>query len=188
VCLPPNVPFTFLMMNESSPVTIHDAVCELSPQDVSRFWSYVHRRQDHQCWNWVGSTMQKRGGYGQLRLNGTTYKAHRVSWLIHFGKLPDEPVLRHMCNNPLCCNPTHLLPGSYKDNHDDMRQANRMFVPVSPKGEEHHSSRLTEDQVLAIFQSDRPGTELAAKYGVTKSMISRIRTGRSWKHVTYRHL
>lgn len=147
-----------------------------------RFWRYVHRRQDHQCWPWTGSVMV-RGGYGQLNDRKRLLKAHRLSWELHFGAIPDGLLIRHLCHNPVCCNPSHLLPGTIKDNHVDMQKAHRMFVPESPKGEKHHSSKLTEDVVCFIRQSSLPGATIARQLGVSKSTVSVIRRNKTWKHV-----
>lgn len=149
----------------------------------SRFWQYVHRRQDHQCWPWIASTM-KRGGYGQLRDGQKTLKSHRIAWELHFGSIPKGLLIRHLCNNPLCCNPSHLMPGTSKQNHDDMRMAGRMFVPMPPQGNNHHGAKLTEEQVKFVLTSNASGSELARRLGVTNAMISRIRNRKAWKHLT----
>ena len=148
-----------------------------------RFWKYVLRRQDHQCWPWLASTM-KRGGYGQLRDGSKTLKSHRLAWELHFGSIPEALLIRHLCNNPLCCNPSHLLPGTNKENHEDMRMAGRMTVPVAAQGIHHHAAKLTEEQVQFVLTSDLTGAELACRLGVTKAMISRIRNHKAWKHLS----
>lgn len=150
---------------------------------VFRFWKNVHRRQDHQCWNWVGSKAV-RGGYGQLYEQGRLLKGHRLSWEIHFGLIPPNMLIRHLCNNPACCNPSHLLPGTPRDNHLDMQRSNRMYVPISLKGEENSCSKLTEDQVAEIYCSDARGVDLAKKYNISPSAVSCIRLGKTWRHVT----
>ena len=147
-----------------------------------RFWKYVWRRQDHQCWPWLASAM-KRGGYGQLRDGAKTLKSHRLSWELHFGEIPDNLLIRHLCNNPLCCNPSHLLPGTDKENHDDMRRAGHMFVPRPPRGSQHHCAKLTEDQVKFILASDLSGAELGRRLNVSRALISRIRKNKAWKHL-----
>ena len=84
------------------------------------------------CWNWIGSTNKK--GYGLIggEINGKRYApkgrrmlAHRVSWVIHNGDIPDSDaahgtVVRHSCDNPKCVNPAHLLLGTQADNVKDM--------------------------------------------------------------------
>lgn len=161
-------------------------LCEIQLDKVtSRFWHYVHRRQDHQCWPWIGSLTLRRGGYGQLNLGrrAGVIKAHRLSWLVHFGALPDGQLLRHLCNNPLCCNPSHLLPGTPLDNHLDMQLAGRMKVPEPPRGVTHKNSVLSESDVTKIRESVLPGPVLARQFGVSRSTISHIRRRITWKHL-----
>jgi len=124
-----------------------------------------------------------RGGYGQLNDKGRLLKAHRLSWELHFGAIPDDLLIRHMCHNPKCCNPSHLLPGTVKDNHVDMQKANRMYVPEARRGERNRQAILTEDDVRFIRQSDIRGVDLAKRFNVTKSLISRVRLGKAWKHI-----
>lgn len=60
-----------------------------------------------QCWNW-----QKflHGGYGQMYISGKTERAHRVSYRLFIGSIPDGHQVHHTCQNPRCCNPEHLKP------------------------------------------------------------------------------
>lgn len=150
---------------------------------IQRFWQNVHRRQDHQCWHWIGSKMI-RGGYGQLNDRGALLKAHRLSWEINLGLIPSGMMIRHLCHNPSCCNPSHLLPGTAMDNHLDMQKANRMFVPESRRGESVRTSKLTAEQAFEIYCSELPPIALATKYRVSTSTISCIKTGKTWNHVT----
>jgi len=165
---------------------MHDPVNSLSHINssvIERFWKNIHRRQDHQCWHWIGSKTV-RGGYGQLSSNGRLLKAHRLSWEINLGVIPNGMMIRHLCHNPSCCNPSHLLPGTAMDNHLDMQKAGRMFVPESKKGESNSSSRLTKADVIDIYTSKDRGVDLARKYNVSKTIISKIRRGHAWLSVT----
>jgi hypothetical protein len=65
-----------------------------------------------------------------------------------------------------------------------MRKAGRMFVPLPVRGSCHHSSKLLPSDVAIIYASDLSGVELAARYGVSRSLISQIRRGKTWKHLT----
>jgi hypothetical protein len=153
------------------------------PESVrNRFWQYTHRKQDHQCWPWLGS-LTVRGGYGQLNDRGRLLKTHRLSWELHLGAIPPHLLVRHMCHNPACCNPSHLLLGTTKDNHLDMQRAKRMVVPTAAKGEDTHCAKLTEKEVRSIRLSSLPGVDLARRYGVSKAAISNIRLRKTWKHL-----
>ena len=148
----------------------------------ARFWKYVDRRGTDECWPWKGSRMV-RGGYGQLNDRGRLLKAHRLSYEIHRGSIPDGNVIRHKCNNPPCVNPNHLVPGTHADNHRDMRESGRAFVPESPRGEAHHSAKLDAEKVRAIRSSKAASSHLAKKFGVSRQSIYRIRKGISWKKI-----
>jgi aspartate oxidase len=64
-----------------------------------------------------------------------------------------------------------------------MQKANRMYVPEARRGEHNCQAVLTEDNVRFIRQSDMRGVDLAKRFNVTKALISRIRSGKSWKHI-----
>lgn len=75
------------------------------------------------CWLWVGASTTS--GYGQIRLGGKTYLAHRISWLLAGRELRNGLHLLHSCGVPggnLCVNPDHLRPGTQQNNNDDRRQ------------------------------------------------------------------
>jgi len=80
------------------------------------------------CWIWNASVNYR--GYGKFQLkSNTTAGAHRVSWELHFGKIPDGLYVCHKCDIPSCVNPNHLFLGTAKDNTADMHKKGR-----SPKG------------------------------------------------------
>lgn len=69
-----------------------------------RFWSKVKKTES--CWIWIGA---KQGdGYGSVRLRGKSELAHRVSWILHNGKIDDYLSIKQTCQNRLCINPKHL--------------------------------------------------------------------------------
>lgn len=91
----------------------------------ARFWSKVDIRKSADCWFWRASL--DRYGYGQFKgASGETPKrAHRVAYEHIIGPIAAGLVLRHRCNNPSCCNPKHMEPGTQADNHDDREEAGR---------------------------------------------------------------
>jgi hypothetical protein len=75
------------------------------------FWTYVQKTPT--CWLWVGT---KRLGYGSFGCDYKTIQAHRFSWEVHRGKIPDGFQIDHLCRNPSCVNPNHLEPVTQREN------------------------------------------------------------------------
>jgi hypothetical protein len=87
---------------------------ELSEEQ--RFWNMVEVVPGA-CWKWKGAKLPF--GYGRFRWNGEQECAHRASWMIHNGPIPDGLVVMHKCDNPECSNPEHLQLGTQADNIHD---------------------------------------------------------------------
>lgn len=73
------------------------------------------------CWEWTGQIGKR--GYGMLsvpRRYGTRNQyAHRVSWLLHHGPIPEGLSVLHRCDNPKCIRPDHLFLGTQGTNVRD---------------------------------------------------------------------
>lgn len=93
--------------------------------DECRFWSFVAVAGASECWPWTGSLRDK--GYGQVAWGGRPTKAHRVAFLLGYGRWPDPNAL-HRCDNPGCCNPAHLFEGTTEDNNRDMWNKGRHWL------------------------------------------------------------
>lgn len=136
-------------------------------------------------------------GYGKFQFRDRTQAAHRVSWLILKGEIPDGMMVLHECDNRRCVNPTHLRLGTQQDNVNDMVRrdrhsaGDRHYARRSPelvvRGEAHGNSKLTEDSVREIRRTFVIGessyTQYAKQYGVTKSTISNVVSGKIWRSV-----
>lgn len=127
------------------------------------------------CWLWTAAT---RRGYGVIWLNRKNEPAHRVSWEIYRGKIPEGMIICHACDVPACVNPNHLFVGTYKDNEADKIKKGR-----KPKGEEISNSKLTSKQVIEIRESNKTLKELGEIYGVHLSNIHLIKTRKHWSHL-----
>lgn len=144
---------------------------------VTRFWNQVDKGGG--CWLWTGSRSHR--GYGQFC---TTYeghkfwKAHRFSWYIHNGEIPKGMYVLHTCDNPWCVNPEHLWLGTHAENQID--KVNKMR---HQHGERVHTAKLTEGQVLEILASDERYEDIAVRYSIHPGHVSKIKTGRAWKHL-----
>jgi hypothetical protein len=140
---------------------------------VEKFWSKVDKRGDDECWEWTGYI--NAAGYGRM----WHVLAHRFSYTLHFGDIPQGLCVCHKCDNPPCANPRHLFLGTHEDNVADMVVKGR-----GSKGADRHNSRVTEDDVLAIRASTKTINELCDVFGVPQNTISRIQTGTTWRHVS----
>lgn len=90
------------------------------PAEV-RFWKHVAKTEG--CWEWTGSTSKK--GYGKLNIGGVTKAAHRFSYEIANGPIPEKLFVLHRCDNPPCVRPDHLFTGTNEDNVKDMMKKGR---------------------------------------------------------------
>lgn len=96
-----------------------------------RFWRNVLKTDS--CWEWQGqcdsvrpaSTKGMRLRYGRFQIKGKRFKAHRISWQMHFGPVPSGLNVLHKCDNPPCINPDHLFLGTTRDNSRDMSAKGR---------------------------------------------------------------
>ena len=107
--------------------------------------------------------------------NKTTIQAHRASWLIHKGEIPEGFIVCHSCDNPICSNPDHLYLGTYQENVRDA------FNTGASK------RKLTPDQakeIKSLLSNGMTGSEIAKKYNVTTSTICDINRGRIWSWLT----
>lgn len=98
-----------------------------------RFWAKVAKSDG--CWEWTGPRLPR--GYGVIRADGRQTYAHRVSWLLHFGPIPDRAFVLHHCDNPPCVNPAHLWVGSQADNVRDMIAKGRARYTNHARGDQH---------------------------------------------------
>jgi hypothetical protein len=143
-----------------------------------RFWAKVNKTDT--CWLWTGRCNRK--GYGEFRSeDGSTQLAHRISWLIAYGKSP-EPCALHTCDTPNCVRPDHLFEGTKGDNNRDMYAKNRGFRGQhAPSGERNGAAKLTWEDVKLIRESSLSSRKIASQFGVSSSAIINIRAGKVWR-------
>lgn len=132
------------------------------------------------CWDWNG--VKDKDGYGQIPCGyHKQAKAHRVSWTLHNGNIPKGIIVCHKCDNPPCTNPEHLFLGTKKDNDNDCRKKGRAAV-----GSKQPKAKIKERDVIMIkrlIETGVAGYKLGKAFNISKSQISAIKNGKSWKHV-----
>lgn len=152
---------------------------ELTPKLRERFWSKVDRGAPDECWEW---TAARRRNYGVLGVGETTVNAHRLAYMLEHETEPDDNVL-HTCDNPPCCNPAHLYDGDQSENTRDWYD--RQDAREKFEGESNPNAELTRADVVEIKRRLESTTvaALAEEYGVSRTTVSHISTGRNWEDV-----
>lgn len=145
---------------------------------VDRFWQRVNKTD--RCWLWIGNV--GRGGYGYITHHGNNRLAHRVSYELAYGSIPENMDVLHCCDTPGCVRPDHLWVGTHSDNMQDKMRKGRSN---NPSGESHWQAKLNWQQVREIRQKRQTGRytliELGKEYSVHLSLISLIAQNKIWK-------
>lgn len=126
-------------------------------------------RASNGCVLWTGSTNQK--GYAHLTYRGRLRRVTRLMMEQRIGGLSDAVHVLHRCDNPRCINPDHLFLGDNTANVADK---------VS---KERQAKKMTRKAVLEIRADPRLHREIAADYGVSRSLVGFIKLRKSWGHV-----
>jgi methylaspartate ammonia-lyase len=144
---------------------------------MNKFWLKVRPADPHECWEWIAGKFGRRGYgafYDVARKNNRP--AHVVAWELTCGAAPVGQNVLHKCDNRGCVNPDHLFIGTQTDNMRDKIYKQRHAGSYGPQ-------KLGPADVLAIRASDERNLDIAARYGVSASLICNIRKGRAWKHL-----
>ncbi len=120
------------------------------PDGRQRALALLNERTDRTetCWLWTrGRTAD---GYGKFKLSGSYLYAHRVSYEVHVGPIPESLFILHSCDTPACVNPAHLRPGTQKENMHDRDSRGR-----GPGGRTHCPKGHQYDEVNTYRPSNR---------------------------------
>lgn len=182
---------TFLIFTALKQLKIMTKIEKVCLSDVREdFMARVEKTET--CWNWIGTISC--WGYPHFKKNGIIVRAHRLSYHLFKGPIPNGLIVRHTCDNRRCVNPEHLLIGTPQDNSNDMVERNRMLVGndwynahkgTIRFGERHPTAKLKEGQVIEIFDllnRGVPQRKIAKMYGVVQGTIANIKKD-GWKHL-----
>lgn len=146
------------------------------------------------CWIWMCG--EDKDGYGQFSLQNKNIRAHRASWMVHVGDIPQGMCVMHRCDIPACINPHHLRLGTNAENTKDKMDKGRhrpasgdahylRRKPDARAGDKSPSAKLSSAQTEQVKKllGVKPQTEIAKMFGVSRTCISAISTGRNWKHL-----
>lgn len=150
------------------------------PEFAALFWSHVQPSSDDKCWPWMKCC--SKWGYGVTGFNRQTARANRVAFRLANGYWPTRAC--HKCDNPICCNPSHLFDGTDSDNMQDMIRKGR---GNPARGERSGSNKLSTDQVNEIrrlkSESNLSNRKLGDMFGCTAGLVSMIVNRKRWAHV-----
>lgn len=147
---------------------------------MDRFWIKVDIRGPDECWEWKAGLFAD--GYGAFGVNGKVLRAHRFSYELTNGPIPNNLYVLHSCHNRKCVNPTHLRAGTAADNTADMVGSHR-----NKRGEETYNSKLCADDVRKIKNlliSGNSRSSIAAQFNVSPTTIFKIKSNQTWRHVS----
>lgn len=151
---------------------IFDKNLESLEELKKRYEKFVIKKEG--CWDWSAAKIL---GYGTFKYRRKQYKAHRVSWLIHNGSIPEGIFVLHKCHkNKQCSNPEHLYLGTaYENMHDIINAGDKKLS-------------LTTEKVIEIkklLELGVPCTRLAEKFNTGYGAIRDIKLNKTWRHVKH---
>ena len=142
------------------------------------------------CWLWLGSVNHR--GYGRFNCfeDQKDWLAHRVSFVIANGPIPDGMRVLHRCDNPPCVNPTHLFLGTPKDNTQDSIHKGRFkgvkqYRHLAPQPSGRAKLKDADiSEIKRLYKNGMLQKDIAPRFGVHFNAISRIVNNKTYRHIT----
>lgn len=139
------------------------------PTDVFK-WIDMHGGDDEICWEWKGK-INKKDGRPYFTVQGKRRPSYAIVLELTSGSSQKKTQMAlHSCDNPICCNPSHLSWGNHQDNMDEMKERDRHGLP-----------KIVVRAILKLLSENKTHKEIAELYGVSRETITAINTGRSHK-------
>lgn len=140
------------------------------------------------CWEWKGDVHPNGYAYATNYEQQKKYHAHRVSYEIFKGPIPDGLYVCHHCDNRKCVNPEHLFVGTAKENMQDAKQKGRLehIKEFAAKGTKNGNAKLNEEaikEIRILLAEGKKRSYIARKFNVSWTVIDVIFKGKGWKHV-----
>ncbi len=144
------------------------------------------------CWEWTGPTPERDGwrAYPSTQIHGTAMSAHRAAWAFTHGAVPQGMFVCHSCDNPPCCNPSHLWLGTPAQNSADMaakgraRPGRKRPDCLTARGEDAVMAKLTNAQVGEMRELYATGrftqAVLGRRFGISTMAANRAIRGLSY--------
>lgn len=154
---------------------------ELLMRKTNKLGDIIRPELGH-CWEWTGS---KRNGYGEY----SNTSAHRKSYELHKGKIPDGLFVLHSCDNRACINPDHLRLGTNQDNINDKVERGRARG-YAKRGENSSYAKLTNSNIIEIRENphNKCLNCLSAQFKVCPQQISRIQHNERWSELVEKEI
>jgi hypothetical protein len=120
------------------------------------------------CWEWTRPCKDR----PYFTVQGEKLLSYRIVFELVHGPLAEGELVRHTCDNPICCNPYHLVRGTHEDNMEDVKERDRHGMPS-------HVVRA----IRKLLAEGRTQDDIASLYGISRKTVSAIKTGRTKSHV-----
>ena len=120
----------------------------------------------NECWEWKGK-LNPKDGRPYFTINGLRRPSYAIVLEATTGEDQEDRITRHNCDNPICCNPSHLVWGDHQDNMNDMKERERHGLP-----------KIVVKAIKKLIEKGKTQSEIAKLYGISRETVSSISTGR----------
>tara|TARA_Y100001938_G_scaffold135396_1_gene196987 strand:+ start:802 stop:1227 length:426 start_codon:yes stop_codon:yes gene_type:complete len=135
------------------------------PKDIFKHIN-MHGGNKDECWEWKGR-LNPKDGRPYFTINGLRRPSYAIVLEATTGEAQEDRIARHNCDNPICCNPYHLVWGDHQDNMNDMKERERHGLP-----------KIVVKAIKKLIEQGKTQSEIAELYGISRETVSSISTGR----------